>query len=102
MDILSKAAVYFNWHPSRAFVVSLIFWCLLLLSYVLRGWRPQVRMLPLLVAALGWLLFGLLEYEAYRERANIRVDLLITVPVILLVTAVCCGFWMYSLFDVRE
>ncbi len=102
MDILWKVADYFNWHPSRAFMVSLIFWVLLLFSYILRGGRPQVRTLPMLVAAIAWLLFGLLEYEAYRERANIRVDLLLTVPAILLVTAICCGFWIYSLFAVRE
>jgi hypothetical protein len=101
MDILWKGANYFNWHPGRAFAVSLIFWGLLLLSLILRGWRPQVRLLPMLVAASAWLLFGLLEYEAYRERANIRVDLLLTWPALLLVTAACCGVWLYSLIAVR-
>ncbi len=102
MDIFWKVANYFNWHPFRAFAVSLIFWCLLLFSYILRGWRPQVRTLPMLIAAIAWLLFGLLDYWTYRERAYIRLDLLITLPAILLVSAVCWGIWLYSLFAVRE
>ena len=102
MDILWRGANYFNWHPWRAFGVSLIFWALLLLSLILRGWRPRVRTMPLLVAALAWALFGLLEYQAYRERANIRVDLLVTWPALLLVTVACCGVWLYSLFTVRD
>ena len=101
MDILWKGANYFNWHPWRAFGVSLIFWGLLLLTFILRARQPHVRALPLLIAALAWVLFGLLEYEAYRERANIRVDLLVTWPALLLVTVVCCGFWLYSLFAIR-
>ncbi|MGI8838770.1 MAG: hypothetical protein ACR2H4_19330 [Pyrinomonadaceae bacterium] len=81
---------------------SLIFWCLLLLTFILRTWRPQARTLPMIVAASAWVLFGLLEYEAYRERANIRVDLLFTWPALLLVTVACCGLWLYSLFAVRR
>jgi hypothetical protein len=38
-----------NWHPWRAFGVSVTFWSLLLLSFILRLWRPQVTTLPLLV-----------------------------------------------------
>ena len=98
MDLLWKGANYFNWHPWRALGVSLIFWIPLLLSLISRGWQPYIRTLPLLVAASSWLLFGLLEYEAWRERANIRVDLLVTWPALLLVTAACCGVWLYGLF----
>ena len=97
MDILWRAANVFNWHPWRALGVSLLFWALLLLSLALRGWRPYVRTLPLLVAASAWALFALLEYEAYRERANIRVDFLFTWPALLLVTIACCGAWLYGL-----
>ena len=101
MDILLKGANYFVWHPWRAFGVSLIFWGLLLCSLILRARRPGVRTLPLLVAALAWMLFGLLEYEAYRERADIRVDLLVTWPGLWVVTVACCGFWLYSLLAGR-
>lgn len=85
-------------NPWRALGVSLIFWGLLLLRLILCGWRPYVRTLPLLVAASAWALFGLLEYKGYRERANIRVDLLFTWPALLLVTAACCGAWLYGPF----
>lgn len=98
MDTLLKGADYFVWHPSRAFAVSLIFWGWLLFSLILRAWWPRVRALPPLIAALAWVLFGLLEYEAYRERANIRVDLLLTWPGLWVVTVGCCVWWLYSLF----
>ena len=101
MDILWRAANYFNWHPWRALGVSLASWVPPLLPLTLRGWRPYARTLPLLVAAAAWLLFGLLEYEAWRERANIRVDLLATWPALLLVTAACCGAWIYGLLAAR-
>lgn len=98
MDILWKTAGYFVWHPWRAFGVSLIFWSFLLLFVMLRGWRPYLRTIPLLIAALAWMMFGLFEYVAYWERANIRVDLLFTFPGLLIVTVICCGIWLYSLF----
>lgn len=98
MDILLKGSNYFIWHPWRAFGVSLIFWGVLIFSLILRTWRPGVRTLPLLVAALAWVLFGLLEYEAYRERAYIRLDLVATWPGVWLVTVACCTIWLYSLF----
>lgn len=98
MDVLLKGVNYFVWHPGRVFAVSLVFWGWLLLSAVLRASHPSVRALPPLVAALAWVLFGLMEYEAYRERANIRVDLLVTWPALWAVTIACCVWWLYGLF----
>jgi hypothetical protein len=87
VDVLLKGADYSFWQPRRAFMVSLILWGLPLLSFVLRAWRSKVRVWPPLVAALAWVAFGLMEYQAYRERANIRVDYLITWPSLWLLTA---------------
>ena len=98
MEILRRGANLFNWRPWRAFGVSLVFWAPLLLSVIHRGWRPYGRTLPLLFAASAWMIFGLLEYAALRGRADIRVDLLLTWPALLLVTLICCGVWLFSLF----
>ncbi len=98
MDILLNGVEYFIWHPGRAFKVSLIFWGLLLFSLVLRAWRPRVWVWPPLVAALAWVAFGLHEYQVYLERANIRIDLLITWPGLCLLTLTCSLLWLYSLF----
>jgi hypothetical protein len=57
---------------------------------VLRRRGPR----PLLIAAGAWAIFGLLEAEAMREHSNIRVDLLITWPGLLLCTIVCAGGWL--------
>jgi hypothetical protein len=97
MDLLWRGANFFNWHPGRALVVALIVWGLYLLSRRLRTRRPQVRTRPLLVLAGAWTLFTLMELEAWRSRANIRVDLLVTWPAIVLLTLVCCGLWLHSL-----
>ena len=82
MNWLASLAQPFIWHPFRAVVVGLAW---LGLSLVL----PKAARLPLLVAAVGWGAFAALEFEAWRERANIRIDLPITWPALCIVTAGC-------------
>jgi len=55
-------------------------WLLLALTF------PTTVRRPLLITAVAWTVFALLELEAWRERANIRVDLLVTWPVLCLLT----------------
>jgi len=50
---------------------------------------PRTARLPLLVAAVGWGVFAALEFEAWRERANIRIDLPVTWPALCILTAGC-------------
>ena len=50
---------------------------------------PKAARLPLLVAAVGWGVFAALEFEAWRERANIRIDLPVTWPILCILTAGC-------------
>jgi hypothetical protein len=77
----------FVWHPARALLVAVGFG-LLALRFRHRG------RLPLLVAAAAWAVFAWLEFLAWRARANIRVDLLVTWPALCLVTAVSLVAWM--------
>lgn len=83
MDWLYALAQPFVWHPARA---ALVAGSWLLLALLLRPGRR-----PLLLAAAAWTLFALLEFVAWRERADIRVDLLITWPGLCFVTAACLG-----------
>ena len=53
---------------------------------------------PLLVAAIAWGLFALAEWSAKAQGANIRVDLFVTCPLLLVVTAwaLTASFWLKS------
>ena len=82
MNWLGSLAQPFIWHPTRAAFVGLTW---LGLSLVL----PRAARLPLLVAAVGWGVFAALEFAAWRERANIRIDLSVTWPALCILTASC-------------
>ena len=82
MNWLYALAQPFVWHPSRAFLVA-VAWAIV--AVVL----PRVARWPVLLTAGAWSLFALLELEAWRERANIRVDLLVTWPALCVLTIVC-------------
>jgi hypothetical protein len=90
LDWLYSLAQPFVWHPARALLVSL---ALALLAFGF-GYR---RGRPLLLAAAGWAVFALLELIAWRERADIRVDLLVTWPLLCLLTAGCVVAWLRKL-----
>jgi hypothetical protein len=86
LDWLYGLAQPFVWHPGRALLVAVAF------ALVALGLRSGGRR-PLLVAAAAWALFALLELIAWRERADIRVDLLVTWPLLCLITAGCVLAW---------
>jgi hypothetical protein len=90
-------ANFFVWHPERAWSVAAIFFALSVVSFVTsryvtqkgRGWQSW----PLLVPAIGWAVFGLLELSCKIEKANIRIDLFVTWPTIIGLTAVVSIWW---------
>ena len=82
MNWLYALAQPFVGHPLRIFLVA---GGLLALALLLS--RRARR--PVLSAAIAWTIFGVLEVEAGREHADIRVDLLFTWPVVCLTTIVC-------------
>ena len=90
LDWLYSLAQPFVWHPGRALTVGL---ALALVGFGFRD-RGGRRLFP---AAVTWAVFALLEFIAWRERADIRVDLLVTWPVLSLVTAACLAAWVYRL-----
>lgn len=82
MNWLYALAQPFVWHPARALFVA-VGWAVVAIGL------PKVARWPLLLIAGAWSLFALLELEAWRERANIRVDLLVTWPAVCVLTLVC-------------
>lgn len=82
MDWLYDLAQPFVWQPARALVIALVW---LLAALIL----PKPVRRPLFIAAGAWGVFALLEFEAWRERADIRVDLLVTWPTLCLLTVGC-------------
>ena len=81
MSLLYSLAQPFVWHPGRAAAVALA--CCVMLFVLPRPARG-----PLLVVAVSWGVFALLELEAWRARADIRVDLLFTWPALCILTLV--------------
>jgi hypothetical protein len=80
-------------HALRAFAVAGI---AALIALATRLVRQRARLdrrtaspTPWIVVAIAWSVFGACEAEATRERADIRVDLLVSWPVLCLVTVVC-------------
>jgi hypothetical protein len=90
MGWLFHLAEPFIWEPGRALLVGLSL-AILGLIFRLRGGRP------LLIAAGAWGIFALLELIAWRQRYDIRVDLLVTWPTLLLVTIGCLVTWVRRL-----
>ena len=95
LDWLYTLAHPFVWHPGRALIVGLGL-ALLAFGFRERGGRR------LFLAAAAWAVFALLEFIAWRERADIRVDLLVTWPALCLVTAGCLVAWVYRLVKQGE
>ena len=75
----------FVWHPERIALVSVAF----LASYiVVRCYLPSVRSWPLLGPTLAWAAFVPWEWQCKREQADIRIDLFLIYPFLVIVTFV--------------
>ncbi len=86
----------FVWHPGRAYFVAASFAVLLAVSLLAGGgFKARVHGM-ILTACILWVLFGLNEHQARAKGWNIRVDLLLFWPILLVVSVasawrgVCC------------
>jgi hypothetical protein len=95
MDEIYHAANVFVSHPERAWVIAAVFFAFFFVSRTLTRQRRSIRSWILLVPAVSWTIFGLLEL-LWKEY-NIRIDLLVTWPAILGITTICCVWWSLSL-----
>lgn len=96
MDTVYALANPFVGHAARAGLVALGW---LIAGGLILATRPHLnlRAWPLLTAGGAWALFALLEAEATRERANIRVDLLFTWPALCVISIGCVLTWVVLL-----
>jgi hypothetical protein len=98
MNWIYAAAQPFVGHAGRAFSVA-AFAALMFLA-VRRARRGSSR--PWIALAAAWAVFGTCEAAATREHADIRIDLLVTWPVLLLVTVVAVVVWARSVLERRS
>ena len=70
-------------HPERIALVAAAF----VAGYIaLRMRRPAVVRWPLILGAVTWAAFAVWELECLREQANIRIDLFLIYPILVLLT----------------
>lgn len=91
MDFYAPA-VWFQNHPERSLIIGGAF--ILLSAFANRGRGEKIKR-PALIAGVAWLLYGINEFVANRQRADIRVDLVLFWPVLLIVTgaSLAYGVW---------
>jgi hypothetical protein len=86
LNLIYLPATPFIGHPERAYIVSVLFGVLLAVSVARSGTLKPLIDLSLLLAALGWGLFGYFETLAIAGGANIRIDLLFGWPILCIIT----------------
>lgn len=101
MDWLYDLGQPFVWHAWRAFGVAFAFLVVYGFARLVRPHRPRSSPKPILVATIAWTVFALMEAEATRERANIRVDLLVTWPLLCVVSLGAVALWLRGLLRPR-
>lgn len=97
MDIFRwfyQPAQSFVGEPIRAYVVAGLFAILAVLTLVFRRKYQIAQPLVILGPAPGWALLGWLEHVSQAAQWNIRVDLLVTWPTIVLLSATCLVLWV--------
>ena len=77
---------FFIGHPSRVLFVAVFFVLVALLSGKRADGIWGKATLPCYGAALVWMAYALWEYLVSREGADIRVDLLIIYPILIIVS----------------
>jgi hypothetical protein len=80
-------ATPFVGHPERAYIVAALLAALCLVSLVYSRPPNPIAALMLVTAAVAWGGFGYLEALAVASGANIRIDLLVTWPLLCLLSA---------------
>lgn len=92
-DLLVAMVRPFVWHPERAWAVAALFVVLFVVSRSLRSRGIRPRAWIALIPAAAWVVFGLLELSSKLERSDIRIDLLVTWPALVVITALGTVAW---------
>ena len=84
LELLYAPIQLIVWHPERALLVAALFFALMAIAVYLNKYKgKEVRLLPISIAFLVWVLLGINEYFAHAYRWDIRVDLVLYWPVAL-------------------
>jgi hypothetical protein len=90
---------FFVWEPGRVAIVAGAFFFTFIACAILERSNPRFRSWPILAAAALWGLYALWEWLAFEKRWNIRVDLLLIYPFLLVasITALILSYrWKQS------
>jgi hypothetical protein len=99
---LGKTLYPMGWfvrNPERAFAVSCGFFLGYLVVRLFSLKSSSVRSWPLLAAAITWVLYALLEWVCTIKKDNIRVDLFLIYPVLLVVSILGLSMSISSLIS---
>ena len=92
--MIYELANYFVWQPLRGYAVAGCFATLLGFSFIVNRQFKKILHLPAALACVAWFLFGLNEFIAKVNGWDIRIDLLLFWPGILLLSGVCTIVWL--------
>ena len=93
IEILYMPIQPFIWHPERAFLVAIIFFVMLSVMFLRKKKNKKVMLWPTMAAIVIWCIFGVNEYFAKINQWDIRVDLLILMPLVLFVSLFSIFTW---------
>ena len=96
------SANYFVWEPQRSYVVAIFFALLPFVGALVTRDKRTLFHWSAPTAALAWLLFGINEYYCKKNDWNIRIDLLISWPVMVIGTIACLFFWVRMLLKGKQ
>jgi len=82
LEWLFKPIQPFVWHPERIAAVA----CVLFIAFFVLLSLRRFRSWPLLIPACVWGLFAVWEAYCKAQKYNIRVDLLLLYPILVVVT----------------
>jgi hypothetical protein len=95
--MLKTVIIFLTWPPSHIFVVAAIFGFLLAAALAAKYFYPQLRCSPLFIIVVMWLAFGVHQSDPQLQRFNIRLDLLVILPVLFGGTILLTVFQFWSL-----
>jgi len=94
---------WFFWKPERIFAVSCIFFLGYFVIRLFGRKLPSARSRPLLIPAIAWALFAVWELFCTVKQYNIRVDLFLIYPILIVVSifglSVSIGSLITSFFN---
>jgi hypothetical protein len=100
MTTMLKIGIFVTASPMHVWMISALFGVLTLGAWIAKTRYPRIRSLPLFVVCLIWVGFSYYQSTfglALAGQGNIRIDLALTVPVLLCGTALLIVFSIWNI-----